>query len=313
LRILFITATRIGDAVMTTGLLKHLLETYPQAKVTIACGPLAADLFRAVPNLERLILIKKRTYNRHWIELWRACIGTRWDLIIDLRNSAITRLLRAKERHCKTKSNTGEAKIAEYAQLLHLKKPPLPFLWTDETAKQNAKEAMPGQGPVLALGPSANWPPKQWPAERFAALAQGLTAPGAPLAGAKIMIIAAPHELDQLKPLFAALPAEQVLTLVGHDLLTVAACLARATLFIGNDSGLSHMAAAMQTPTLALFGPGFEKIYAPSGSHAAVLRSPIATSALLARLPYPGAREPNLMEEITVDAALKAAKRLLKA
>ena len=50
MRILFITATRIGDAVLSTGLLAHLIEHHPEARITIACGPVAAPLFSAVPG-----------------------------------------------------------------------------------------------------------------------------------------------------------------------------------------------------------------------------------------------------------------------
>jgi len=54
-RVLFITSTRIGDAIINSGVLAHLIETRPEARFTIACGPLAASLFREVPRLERII------------------------------------------------------------------------------------------------------------------------------------------------------------------------------------------------------------------------------------------------------------------
>ena len=57
--ILFVTATRIGDAVLSTGLLGYLIERYPAARLTIAAGPVAAPLFEAVPQLERLIVVSK--------------------------------------------------------------------------------------------------------------------------------------------------------------------------------------------------------------------------------------------------------------
>jgi len=60
MKILFITANRVGDAVLTTGLLAWLVERYPDASFTIACGPYGADLFRATPRLERLIVMKKK-------------------------------------------------------------------------------------------------------------------------------------------------------------------------------------------------------------------------------------------------------------
>src|SRR5262245_4189048 len=59
MKILFITSSRIGDAVLSTGLLNYMAQKWPDAKVTIACGALAASLFEGYPNLERLIPMKK--------------------------------------------------------------------------------------------------------------------------------------------------------------------------------------------------------------------------------------------------------------
>ena len=63
-RILFITATRIGDAIMNMGVLDHLIASHPDARITVGCGPLAAPLFRAIPEVERVIdgsISSKRT------------------------------------------------------------------------------------------------------------------------------------------------------------------------------------------------------------------------------------------------------------
>ena len=60
MHILFVTATRIGDAVLSTGLLSHLIGRYPMARLTIGAGPVAAPLFEAVPQLEQLEVIQKR-------------------------------------------------------------------------------------------------------------------------------------------------------------------------------------------------------------------------------------------------------------
>ena len=49
MNILFISATRVGDAVLSMGLLDHLIRDHPDARVTVACGPAAAPLFDAVP------------------------------------------------------------------------------------------------------------------------------------------------------------------------------------------------------------------------------------------------------------------------
>ena len=88
MHILFVTATRIGDAVLSTGLLNYLIERYPDARLTIAAGPVAAPLFEAVPRLERVVIIEKRRWALHWVPLYAAVAARRWDLVIDLRGSA---------------------------------------------------------------------------------------------------------------------------------------------------------------------------------------------------------------------------------
>src|SRR5258708_33272134 len=67
MKILFVTATRIGDAVLSTGVLGHLVDRHPGARVTIAAGPAAAPLFEAVPGLERIVVLAKRRWSLHWL------------------------------------------------------------------------------------------------------------------------------------------------------------------------------------------------------------------------------------------------------
>jgi heptosyltransferase-3 len=114
MKILFITANRVGYAVLTTGLLAWLEQQHPQALFTIACGPYGADLFKGVPRLERLIVMKKKPLNGHWFSLWQQCIGTHWDLIVDLRNSVVSRLLFAKKRAMHTRGS-GKHKVVDNA------------------------------------------------------------------------------------------------------------------------------------------------------------------------------------------------------
>src|SRR5258707_868961 len=93
MRILFVTATRIGDAVLSTGLLSHAMARFPDARLTIAAGPAAAPLFEAVPGLDRLIVLRKRRWALHWLALYAQTAGRRWDLVVDLRGSALAWLL----------------------------------------------------------------------------------------------------------------------------------------------------------------------------------------------------------------------------
>jgi lipopolysaccharide export system permease protein len=222
MKILFITSNRVGDAVLSTGLLAWLVEHYPAAQFTIACGPYAAGLFRAVPRCERLIVLEKKNWNRHWLGLWKACIGTRWDLVVDLRDSLVSRLLRARQRVGPLR-HTGQHKVIENASALNLTPPPAPHIWLDALAEKEAARLVPSTRPLLALGPAANWPCKQWPIGRFAALAQKLTASEGPLAGAAVLVVAEAHERAQIEPLLQSIPVERRVEIIGHDLLSVAA------------------------------------------------------------------------------------------
>src|SRR5438094_10044329 len=98
MRILFVTATRIGDAVLSTGLLSHLIARFPEARLTIAAGPAAAPLFAAVPGLERLITVHKRRWAAHWPASYARTRGRLWDTVVDWSSSALVWLLCAPRR-----------------------------------------------------------------------------------------------------------------------------------------------------------------------------------------------------------------------
>jgi heptosyltransferase III len=277
MRILFVTATRIGDAVLSTGLLSHVMARFPDARLTIAAGPAAAPLFEAVPGLDRLIVLHKRRWALHWLALYARTIGRRWDLVVDLRGSALAWLLWAGERRVTAKGDPNEHRVRHLARLFGLEPPPSPVIWTAPRHDRAAEALVPPGAPVLAIGPAANWHGKEWRAERFAELAVRLTAPDTPFAAARVAVLAAAHERAQAAALLAALPPGRVIDLVGKtDLLTAAAVLRRCALFIGNDTGLMHLAAAAGTPTLGLFGPSAVEQYAPWGRRTAVVRTVVA-------------------------------------
>jgi lipopolysaccharide heptosyltransferase III len=272
--ILFVTATRIGDAMLSTGLISFLIDRYPDARLTIAAGPVAVPLFYAVPGLERLVIVEKRRWALHWLPLYAAVGTRRWDLVVDLRGSVLAWLLRAGERRVMAKGDTREHRVRQLGRLFNLDPPPGPRLWTTPRHEHAAAALVPAGGPVLAIGPAANWRGKQWRAERFAELARRLTAADGLLPGARIAVLAAEHEQRQALPLLEAIPGNRLIDLVGRvDLLTAAAALQRCALFIGNDTGLMHIAAASGTPTLGLFGPSPSSQYSPWGRRAACVCS----------------------------------------
>src|SRR5215469_12173190 len=274
MHILFVTATRIGDAVLSTGLLAYLIERYPGTRLSVAAGPLAAPLFDAAPGVEGVLIIEKRRWSLHWLPFYARVAAKRWDLVVDLRGSVLAWLLRAQERKVVTRGDPCEHRVRQLARLFDLDPPPSPRLWTAPYHEHAASALVPLGAPVLGIGPAANWRGKEWRAERVAALAQRLTATDSLLPGARVAVLAAAHERKQAEPLLAAIPLHRQIDLVGMiDLLTPVAVLRRCALFIGNDTGLMHIAAASGIPTLGLFGPSPSDQYAPWGQHTALVRS----------------------------------------
>ena len=273
MRILFITSTRLGDAVLSTGLLDHLQRVHPEARFTIACGPVAQDVFARMPNRARTIVLRKRPYRLHWPDLWFATVTTVWDLVVDIRGSVFAFIVPTRRRVV-MRPGSGP-KVAQLAAILKLDPPPSPVVWTAPEDHARAATLLPADRPVVALAPTANWAPKAWPAERFAEVFRALEA--GKLAGAVPAVFAGPgvQECEMAAPLLRLLPG--AIDLTGR--LTVpeaAACLARAALFIGNDSGLMHVAASAGTPTVGVFGPTEAAEYAPWGRCATAVVSPSA-------------------------------------
>lgn len=313
MRILFITSTRIGDAVLSSGILRHLIACHPDARITVAVGRISAPLFEAVPGLERLIEIDKRPFELHWLGLWRAVAPRRWDIVVDLRASAIAYLLWTRRRHVigSDTRHRHHHRIEELAELLDARPPPSPTVWLTSRHEDAAARLIPAGDSVLAVGPAANWLGKQWPAPRFAELVRHLTAPGAIFSGARLAVLAAAHEREQAQAVLEAVPAGRVIDLVGTvDLPTAAACLRRCALFIGNDSGLMHLAAAAGVPTLGLFGPTPADRYGPWGAHAALVRTREPAAELMARFKSTPSALGELMDGLSVESVVGAVETL---
>ncbi len=172
----------------------------------------------------------------------------------------------------------------------------MPVAWFDQRDRDCAGRLLPGAAPVIGLGPTANWSGKVWPAERYVTLFRRLEAV---VPGARAAVFAGPGKAERAMaaPVLDALPGAIDLA-GGLSLPEAAACLARCRLFVGNDSGLMHLAAAAGTPTLGLFGPTPAGEYAPTGRRAA---------AVLADGPAGAAA----MTALSEDAVLAASMALL--
>lgn len=313
-RILFITATRIGDAVLNSGPLAHLASSYPEAEITVACGPLAAPLFRAAPGVRDVIVMAKKKGGGHWIDLWMRTVTQRWDLVVDLRGSLTSWFLLSRERAVNRRKpgHIHRHRVVEAAEVLQLDPVPSPELWLDEAARTVVRDLLSDTAPILALSPAAAAPFKEWSPENFADLANRLTEPGAPLEGAQVALFGGPGDEARTAAVAAGIHRAPVTDLAGKlGILETGAGLARARAFIGNDSGLMHMAAAAGTPTLGVFGPTDERVYGPWGAHASSVRAGgPANEEERGKLRF---SDQSLMGELSVDAVFEAATTLVDA
>jgi ADP-heptose:LPS heptosyltransferase len=316
--ILFITATRIGDAVLSSGLIRMLADEIPNARFTIVAGPLAAPLFAHVPGLDRVIVMEKGKGKGHWFRLWNQVRHKKWGLVVDLRGSATAYFLR-RDRRAIWKKTPGEIvhKVIDAARVLKLDgDPPAPHLYITPEVQALADQMLAPKagetaGPLLAMGPAANWVGKVWPIERFAQAAAQLLGRDGPMAGGRLLILGGPEDTRMVEELRMASARGRCIDLTGKvDLLTAYACLKRADLFIGNDSGLMHIAAAAGTPTVGLFGPSDERRYAPWGPLTRAVRGPRSLDQFRAIDPD-FSQAIRHMSDLPVTTVVKAARSLL--
>ncbi len=143
--------------------------------------------------------------------------------------------------------------------------PPIIYLRHEE--QEEAKRFLRHKGwdldAIIALHPGAGSRKKAWPAARFAALARTLAG-----AGHKILIIEGPADKAAAAEVRADLRGIPYLLAQDLSITRLAALLSFASLFIGNDSGISHLAAAVQIPTIAIFGPTDPCVWAPRNNKA---------------------------------------------
>lgn len=265
MRILLITLSNIGDAVMTTPVLAHLHALHPEARIDLVADRRSSRLFEACPFVGEIHHKDKKRGWRGVLALVRTLRRQRYDLIVDLRTDGLALLLRARRRLMKWgRRPHGPHAVEDLISIIDPINPaheiPPVQLCLDEGARAAATALLAGLPGTrhLAIGPGANWPPKIWPAERFAELANRLADhfDGCVLLGGAA-------DRDRCRAVSERLDLPAVDISGRTDLLTAAAALEACDLFIGNDSGLGHMAAAVGTPTLTLFGPGEPERYHP--------------------------------------------------
>lgn len=297
-RILIIRMSSLGDIILTTPVLRLLRHYYPEAQIEFLVKAEYQDILREHPCVDRLWLLDTRQPLHHMLRQLRQ---TRYDLVLDLHRTLRSRLLyrgvvarrrlaygkrtfrRALLVHLKWNTLRAKTPVPElYAAPLRQLGMTAPLSGTDMYIDAESREAIrrdlaqafavQPERPLLAVAPGTRWPTKRWPVERFAQVAQEL----ATRHDARVVLLGDAHD-EPIATAVCQRLSVPVLNRVGQwSLMQTAALLQRAHLLLSNDSGLMHMATALQVPVVAVFGPTVPEFgFYPFQAQAQVLSHPI--------------------------------------
>jgi ADP-heptose:LPS heptosyltransferase len=343
-RILLLRLERIGDLLMVLGAIAAVRAAAPGAEITLVVGAWNEGVARRIPGVSRV-----ETLTANWLargsggrslpallkraRAWRA---DRYDLAINFEPDIRSNLLiavsgarwtagyrsagggplldqaldyRPEDHTSDNASRLVSAVLPEAARHTIL-----PRLVLDDDVRRCAADLVAGaSGPVVAMHVPGGRQVKQWDPERFAAVADALIKER----GATIVLTGSPEDAALVERVRASLdPAHVVDASAGLDLLSVAAVLESCDLMVTGDTGPMHIAAAVGTPIVAIFGPSDPARYAPRGPLDRVVRVDLPC-APCNRIRLPPARctgrIPECLASITPHQVLDAARVVLDA
>ena len=147
---------------------------------------------------------------------------------------------------------------------------PAPRVVATDAERAAAMEflARTGREPIVAVHPGSGSAKKNWPAAKFAAVARWMVDELA----VQLLVVQGEADEEAVGAFVVELGARPWLVARGLPLTTVAAVLERCAAFVGNDSGITHLAAAVGTPVVALFGPASLPVWEPRGKRVTVVK-----------------------------------------
>ena len=274
-RILFITLSPVGDLVMTTPVLEALHQAYPGAVVDIIADRRSSQLLIHCPYRGEILHKDKDRLLRGapplLLSLWRR----RYDLIVDLRTDGMAYLFRGRRRLTKWHAvpygpHAVEAMMGVIREIQGQAPIPACKLWLSDAERGYAATALahlpPGRWLVLGPGCGGSEPQKVWPKQHYIALADALK----DVINA-VILVGEPKDAALTAAIEHSLTLPHVDLAGATSLLQAAALIERAALFVGSDSGLGHVAAAVGTPTLSFFSTDRPERCRPWGNNAAWL------------------------------------------
>jgi len=269
-RIAVIRLRSLGDCVLTTPALRILKSARPDLRIAIVVEDAFAPIFQGNPDVERIVspatsevarwhpdLVLNLHGGTRSAQLTLACRARLRAGFAHFRFSAIynVRIPRAQEiLGVERKVHTAEHLASAMFYLgVPIEDIPRARLFADRQARRPIAQVI--------IHPMASAPEKTWPAANFRAVAKHLKHEG-------------------FEPVFIAGPGESLAEfsdyrcISGAPLDEVKSLLFGAAMFVGNDSGPAHIAAAFGVRSIVLFGPSDHEIWAPWKTDAVVLKSP---------------------------------------
>lgn len=303
-------ANWIGDAVMTIPALRRLRKIYPDASISLHTRPWAEGVFRDASFIDEIIPIESRGSVRSVIEQSRVLREQNFDTAVLFPNSfesaLVTRLARIPKRLGYSTEQRGflltdklEVPLwkndrHESKYYLHLVESLVndrangddePELQVSAERRNDARKMLTDSGvsdgrKLVGFGAgSTNSLAKRWPAENYSRLADQLSTEQ----NADVILLGNENEADVSRSVLEA-SKEKHIDLTGQtDLATATAILSEIDLFVSNDMGLAHIAAAVGTPTIVIFGPTNENTTRPLGKYVEIIREPVECSPCMLR------------------------------
>jgi heptosyltransferase-2 len=276
--ILIVRYSALGDVVLATSLLEPLRARFPAARIEWVTDPLYAPLLEGLPELAAVHRLAREGPNTA-LGL-AARLRGRFDVAIDLQNKLRSAMVARSAAPLRTAFRRRTAMravlslfgsdpplvrahqtslYAEALAPLGISAPGPTKVSLSAQARALAADALRGvEAPAVAIAPGARWATKRWPAERFAAVADALAAEGV-----TIVLCGGPGDRDAFAAFRASTRARVAADLSFLPLDALAAAIARVQLLVACDSGPVHLASAVGTPVLALFGPTSDARWGP--------------------------------------------------
>jgi ADP-heptose:LPS heptosyltransferase len=338
-RVLLLRLERIGDLLMTLGAIRRARTIWPGATIDLAVGSWNEPLARLIPGVSRVLVADPPWLARDGAgDTWPALIGRarrwrrhRYDVVVnfepDIRSNILAWVTGAQRRIGFWTGGGGAlltdalafdptVHVADNAARL-LEGPPAASpirLMVPASARSTAARLLDGaSAPLIGIHASGGRESKQWHLERFADVGRQLAAEF----GATIVLTGSAEDAPKVAAVARGLADAATPTINAQgalELVDLAALLERLDLFITGDTGPMHLAAAVGTPVVALFGPSDPRRYGPLIDRQRIVRIDLPCAPCgQVRLPPERCRGhvPDCMDGITSAAVISAARELL--